>query len=115
VPMVFRSTSALDGLLVSFDASATYLSVISKHDGRIRVFNAVSGSLRVDLSKKLSPKGEEFSSRICSSCWSAEVQSLRVNSQIAAVLWSLAERDVVNLVCACIIYPFALASFPRDR
>ena len=49
--MVFRTTTALEGLLVLFDPSVQYVAVINKSDGRIRVFNAITCALHVDITK----------------------------------------------------------------
>ena len=73
--MVFRTTTALEGLLVLFDPSVQYVAVINQSDGRIRVFNAVTCALHVDITKKLGSKGRSFTSNLCSACWSVQVRA----------------------------------------
>ena len=75
IPMVFRTTTALEGLLVLFDPSVQYVAVINKSDGRIRVFNAITCALHVDITKKRGSKGRAFTSDLCSACWSVQVRA----------------------------------------
>jgi hypothetical protein len=71
--MVFLNTTELEGVVALFDPTAQYVAVINKVEGSIRVFDATSGKLHANVTKKVGALSQEFVSHLCSACWSLQV------------------------------------------
>lgn len=67
--MVFRTETALKGLIVSFDESGGLVATVNTSDGRVKVFSTDTGALHVDLTKEARTSRDTATQLTCG-CWS---------------------------------------------